>query len=128
IIMSSIETCLEGEAIVGDCAAFAHTSDECVHVLAGVFPDLRTGGLVVDLGVSLIRELTSKNCVVLLRQNLISLVDSTLHASSTWGQDDFRTVCAQQDAALSGHGLWHGQYNLVATGCANKCQCDTGVA
>src|SRR5699024_12398433 len=84
----------------GDIAAGSHNSDESVHVLAGVFPDLRTGGLVVDLVVSLIRELTSKNCVVLLRQNLISLVDSTLHASSTCGQDDFCTVCAQQDASL----------------------------
>src|SRR5699024_3993867 len=117
-----------GAASAGDSAACAHTSDEGVHVLAGGFPDLRTGGLVVDLGVRLLRELTSKNSVVLLRQTPISLVDSTLHASSTWGQDDVRIVCAQQDAALSGHGLWHGQYNLVATGCANKCQCDTGVA
>src|SRR5699024_2929710 len=111
----------------GHGAAGAYTGDECINLMAGVFPNLGAGGLVVNLGICLVGELASQNCVVLLLQNLIGLVDGSLHASCTRGQDDLGTICAKQDAALSGHGFRHGQHNLVATSCTYECESNTGV-
>ena len=109
-------------------AAGAHAGNEGINLALGVIPDLRTSGLLVDLRVGLVSELGSQDSVRGLGDNLGCLLDGALHTSSARGEDDFSTVGAEQDLALVGHGLRHGQDHLVTLCGTDESQANTGVA
>ena len=111
----------------GDGAAGTDAGHENVDLAVGSFPNLGAGGLVVNGGVSLVGELRSQDSVLGVGNDFLSLLHGAAHTLGTGGQHDLRTVCAQQDAALSGHGLGHGQDDAVATSRTDHGQGDTGV-
>ena len=112
----------------GNRAAGADACDEDVDFAVGVVPQLRAGGVVVDARVRLVGELGSQNRVFALSGDLVGLVHGALHAGGARSQDDLCAVGAQQDTALVGHGLGHGQHDVVTAGCAHQGQGDAGVA
>ena len=112
----------------GDGATGADARDEDVDLAVGVLKDLRTRGLVVLLRVGLVLELASQDGILGGLNQLVSLIDRTLHAGGSRGEHELGTKGAQHDAALVRHRLWHREHDLVTTCCTNHGQCDTGVA
>ena len=84
--------------------------------------------LAVDLRVGRVGELLGPDGVLGVGHDLLGLLDGAAHALGAGGQDDLGAVRAQHDPALGGHGLRHGQDDLVAAGGADHGQGDAGVA
>src|SRR5699024_10956623 len=87
--------------------------DEDVDLAVGVLKDLRTRGLVVLLRVGLVLELASQDGILGGLNQLVSLIDRTLHAGGSRGEHELGTKGAQHDAALVRHRLWHREHDLV---------------
>ena len=82
----------------------------------------------VDFGVGLVGELLGPDGVLRVGHDLLGLLHGAAHALGAGGQHDLGAVGAQHDPAFGGHGLRHGQDDLVAAGRAHHGQGDAGVA
>ena len=112
----------------GDGAAGADARDQDVDLAIGVVPNLRPGGLEVNLGIGRIVELLRDEAIGRLGQDFLRLGDCALHALGAGSQDEFRSEGAQQNAALGAHGLRHHDDQLVAFHRRDEGQPDAGVA
>ena len=127
-------TCTEGlrafktSPDAGDGAAGAHAGDEDVDAAVGVVPDLLGRGDAVHLGVGRVLELLGDEVARVAGGEFVGLGDRAGHPVGSGGQEQFRTVAAQQGAAFLAHRLGHGEGALVALGGRHHRQRDTGVA
>ena len=115
-------------ADAGEGAAGADAGDEDVGGAVGVVPDLGAGGVEVDFGVGGVVELLEDMAVGGLGEDLFGLGDGALHAVGAGGENDFGTEGEEQDAALDGHGVWHGDDDGVAFDGGGEGEADAGVA
>ena len=119
---------LQDLADAGDGSAGADAGDEDVHLAVGVGPDFLGRGGAVDLRVGLVGELLGPDGVLRVGHDFLGLLHGAAHALGARGQDDFGAEGAEHHAAFGGHGLRHGQDDLVAAGSAHHGQGDAGVA
>ena len=119
---------LEVAPNASDRASRANTSDNEVHLPLRLLPDLGASRLEVDLGVVLCTKLVRVHCVRDRRKQLLLHGDGTLHAQSSWSQDELRTENLEQAATLLRHSLWHRQDDTVATRHTKLGKCDACVA
>ena len=114
----------------GDGAAGADAGDEDVDLALGVAPDFLGGGGAVDGGVGGVVELLGHEAASAPCSARIWLARSMAPRMppGPGRQDDFRAQHAQEHAALHGHGLGHGQNDLVALGGGDEGEGDAGVA
>ena len=95
---------------------------------AGVFPDLRAGGRLVDRRVGRVLELLRNPTVGRGGGQLLGLGDGPLHAVLGRRQHQLRPQRPQQRAAFQAHRLGHGQRQLIALRRGDKRQGDARVA
>ena len=119
---------LQDLADAGDGSAGADAGDEDVHLAVGVGPDFLGRGGAVDLRVGFVGELLGPDGVLRVGHDLLGLLHGAAHAFGARGQHDLRTERTQHDTAFRGHGLGHGQDDLVAAGGTHHGQGDAGVA
>lgn len=81
----------------------------------------------MDLRVGRVGELLSPDGVLRVGNNFLGLFNGAAHAFGTGSQDDLCTVSTKHDTTFGGHGLRHGQDDLVASCGTNKGQRDSGV-
>ena len=93
----------------GQGAAGARARHENVQDAAGLFPQLRAGGIVVGLGIGRILELAGDEAAGQLGRQLPGLFDGPCHALGALCQHQLGTVGLQEGPALLAHGLRHGE-------------------
>ncbi|MNT29199.1 hypothetical protein D3C72_1649290 [compost metagenome] len=82
----------------------------------------------MDLRVGRILELLRQEVRLRVGRNqFLGLGDGTAHTFRPWGQDQFRTIGAQQLATLATHRLRHGNHQLVTTRRTYHGQPDTSI-
>ena len=115
-------------ADAGEGAAGADAGDEDVGGAVGVVPDFGAGGVEVDFWVGGVVELLEDVAVGGLGVQLFGLGDGAFHAAGSGGEDDFGTEGEEQNAALGGHGVGHGEDDGVAFDGGGEGEADAGVA
>ena len=112
----------------GEGSAGADAGHEEVDITFGIFPDFRTGGLVVSLRVGRVHELAGDEAVRDFLCQLFCLCDGAGHALAAVCQNQLCAVGSQKVSALHAHGLRHGDDDPVALGGGHGSQADAGVA
>ena len=99
-----------------------------LHVLT-VVPDLRAGGLAVDLRVVGVVELLEEVAILSERRHkFLGLGDGTAHSLGGGGEDKVGTEGLEEDATFHRHGLGHSKDELVPLGGGHHGKADAGVA
>jgi len=119
---------LEVLARAGDRAARADACDERGNFAVCALPDLGTGGAVVEVGVRGVLELLEDHRAGRRVAKFARLGDRALHAGRAGRQDDFRTVCGRELAALDRHRLGHGEDEVISLHRAHEREAHAGVA
>ncbi len=113
----------------GDGAAGADAGDEDVHLAAGVLPDLRARGRLVDGGVGGVLELLQEHVAARVRgDDGLGAGDGAVHPLGALGEDELGAVGDEQLAPLHAHGVGHGERERVAARRRDERQRDAGVA
>ncbi|MNC39190.1 hypothetical protein D3C75_878340 [compost metagenome] len=76
----------------------------------------------MNLHVCLILELLSQEIIRVLTQDLLSLLNGTVHTFRSRSKYKLCTVSTKQIAPFKAHRFRHNNNSLVAFGCSNKCQ------
>src|SRR5579875_2747027 len=112
----------------GNGASGAHPGNQNIGAAFGVVPYLWSSGSVMYRGICRIIKLLQHVAVGCAFQNLLRLCNRAFHARSAGRQDEFCAKTQQQNAALNGHGLWHGEDELVSFDGSSQRQSDAGVS
>ena len=112
----------------GHGSAGSDTCNKDVHFSVGIFPDFRTGVLIVCLRVGRIDKLSRNKAARCFRSNLFRFRDGTLHALCPFGQHDLSTICLNQFSPFYTHCFRHGDDELVSSCSCNRCKSDSGVS
>ncbi len=111
----------------GDGAGGAHGADEMRDASAGVGPDLRAGGLVVDAWVVLVGELV-EHAALAVGHHLLGQVARVFHAAGARRQHQFGAVGLHGLRTLDRQILGHDQDHAVAEHRRGHGQRDAGIA
>mmetsp|Transcript_17652 Transcript_17652/g.43133 ORF Transcript_17652/g.43133 Transcript_17652/m.43133 type:complete len:290 (-) Transcript_17652:406-1275(-) len=112
-----------------DGAPSAHTPEEEVDLPVSLLPDLWASRLIVDLDVVGVVELLEHVGLVAHRgHNVLSLLDGALHREGRGGEHELGAERLEHHAALEGHGLRHGEDQVVALGGRHHGEGDASVA
>ena len=110
----------------GQRAPGADAGHEDVDVASGLLQDLPGRGLAVNLGVGRVGELGGEDRVGGGGLDLLGPLDRSGYAA-LGGQYQLRSEGAHDGPALLGHGLGHGDDDLVSQGRSHHGQADAGV-
>jgi len=134
-------TCrLYGHGAEGGLARFEHFGDarqrapcadaghEDVRPAVRVAPDLLGGRLAVYPGIGRVLKLVGHETVRRLGDDLLGPAHGAGHALGSGCEQDGGPERLEHAATLDGHRLRHRKYQLVALGCADVRQADSGIA
>jgi len=112
-----------------DRAAGADSRHKGVDLALQGFPDFLGCRAPVNLGIRRVLELLRHEGLrPMLFHQLLGPSDGPRHALGSGRQDNLGPKHAQQDASLDGHGLGHGEEQLVALRCRDESEGDARVA
>ena len=105
----------------GDGATGANACDEDIDRSIAVIPDLRTGGLLVDLWVGGILELARHEVLARIAIcNFLGLGDRTRHAFSGFRENQFGAKDGHHTTTFDRHRFRHGEDQLVTPSCRRE--------
>mmetsp|Transcript_23762 Transcript_23762/g.74785 ORF Transcript_23762/g.74785 Transcript_23762/m.74785 type:complete len:329 (-) Transcript_23762:213-1199(-) len=112
----------------GERAAGADAAEEDVNLAVSLLPDLRARGLAVHLRVVRVVELLQHVGLVAERgEDVLGLLHGAAHALGGRRQHHLGAEGLEEHAALHGHGLGHGQDEVVALGRGHHGERNAGV-
>ena len=109
-------------------SAGADTGNEHINLTVCILPDLRTGCLIMRLGICRVIKLSEDDRAGYGGLELFSLGDGALHALCALCQNQLRAIGLKKRAALHAHGVRKRQDGMIALGRSHRSQSDTGVA
>ena len=98
----------------GDRAARADAGHEDIDLASGVFPNLRAGGPLMDVGIGRIVELLRNPGIGRRVGQLLGLGNRALHAVLGRSEHQVGAQAAEQRPPLDAHRLGHGERQRVA--------------
>ena len=110
-----------------DRSTSTYACDENVNLAIRVFPNFRTRRCLVGGRVCRVHELTRDKAVRNFLREFCCASDCTLHALSTFGENDFCTVGLDELATFNTHGFRHHDDDAVAASGGDRSKTDTSV-
>mmetsp|Transcript_18412 Transcript_18412/g.46646 ORF Transcript_18412/g.46646 Transcript_18412/m.46646 type:complete len:218 (-) Transcript_18412:163-816(-) len=119
----------EEAACTSNGSTCTHASNEVVHLAAGLLPDLRSSGGVVDVGIGLVVELVGQEVVRVGSHQRLGVSSQAWEALGRRRQVYLSSELTTDGVALlEGRQLWHDDDALVAFRGADHGQPDASVA